>query len=454
MVSPPRDLTITEEELLHRLTWSVRFRWFASIATNVALLVAWYRFQVRFPLPETALVTLAVPFYNAVFALIVANLSLHEAITAGRIKIVANAQVACDIVAVAALVHFTGGIENPFMVFMVFPIVYSLPLLRRKVVLYHATLAALLVNAVYWGEYTGLLPHVHLPTVASPLLYRSKLYVFQTSFMMTVTLYLLLFVGGSVASTLRRRERELQAAYRELKDLQEARAFYVRKVSHELRAPLGAIRSLLQVMLQGLMGPLSAQQKETLARVDRRAEGLLDLVADLLTFAHLEVMQRPRQRELVAMHDLVASVGRLFAPQAEERGLSFQVSTVPATVEGNEEDLRQLVTNLVSNAIRYTPKGGHIWVTGAIHGDRLALSVRDTGIGIPQDKLSNVFDEFFRASNARQLVPEGSGMGMVISKRIVELHGGQIEVASEEAKGTSFTVTLPLAKPSDAPAIP
>ncbi|MBN1425364.1 HAMP domain-containing histidine kinase [Candidatus Fermentibacteria bacterium] len=452
-MSPHRDLTITEEELLHRLAWSVRFRWYASIATNVALLVAWYRFGVRFPLPQTALVALAVPFYNAIFALIVANLSAREAITALRIKIVANAQVACDIVAVATLVHFTGGIENPFMVFMLFPIVYSLPLLRRKTVLYHTTLAAFLVNAVYWGECFEMLPHVHLPTVVSPVLYMSRLYVFQTSFMMTVTLYLLLFVGGSVASTLRRRERELQATYNELRDLHEARAFYVRKVSHELRAPLGAIRSLLQVMLQGLMGPLSTQQEETLARVDRRAEGLLDLVTDLLTFAHLEVLRRPQQRSPVAMHDLVASVARLFAPQAEERGVSFQISTVPATVDGNREDLQQLVTNLVSNALRYTPRGGHVWVTGVIHGDRLALSVRDTGIGIPKDKLPNVFDEFFRASNARQLVPEGSGMGMAISRRIAEMHGGQIAVVSEEGKGASFTVELPLARSSDGTAI-
>ncbi len=443
---PGRDLSLTEEELFHRLTWSVRFRWFASIATNLALLVAWYRFHVRFPLPETAVVALAVPFYNAIFALIVSNLSAREAITARNIKTVANAQVACDIVAVAALVHFTGGIENPFMVFMVFPIVYSLPLLDRRVVFYHTTLAALLVNVVYWGECFGLLPHVHLPTVGSPVLYKRHLYVFQTSFMMTVTLYLLLVIGGSVASTLRRRERELEVAYRKLQDVHEARAFYVRKVSHELRAPLSAMRSLLQVVLKGLMGPLTDEQRNTLARIDRRADGLLGLVSDLMMFARLEAEVRPSQRTLVPMDELVGNNARLLMEEAKAKNLALQVSVVPATVEGNREDLRQLVTNLISNAIRYTPPGGHIWVIGVIHGPRFVLHVRDTGIGIPKDKLGRIFDEFYRTPSARQMVPEGTGMGLAISKRIAQMHGGSIEVQSTEGEGTTFTVTLPLAK--------
>ncbi|MCU0611316.1 MAG: ATP-binding protein [Candidatus Eisenbacteria bacterium] len=440
------DLILAEEELYHRLTWSVRFRWCAGIATLFALLVAWYRFDVRFPLPATALVALGVPFYNAIFALFVANLHAREAITASIIKTVANAQVAVDILAVAALVHLTGGIENPFMVFIIFPIVYALPLLQRRFVTWHATLAAVLVNGICWGERAGVLPHVHLPTVGDPTLYQSKLYVFQTTFTLTVTLYLLIIVGGSVASTLRRRERELEAAYRQLKELHETRAFYVRKVSHELRAPLSAIRSLLQVLLQGLMGVLTPQQHNTLARIDRRAEGLLGLVGDLLMLARLEVEGAPQRREPVPMCDVVGNNAQLLMQGAEEKGLTLQVSVVPAMVDGNREDLRELVTNLISNAIRYTPSGGKIWVIGVIHGHSLVLQVRDTGIGIPTDKLPHVFDEFFRASNARQMVPEGTGMGLAISKRIVELHGGRIEVESAEGEGTTFTVTLPLAK--------
>lgn len=438
------DLSLTEQELYHRLTWSVRFRWFAAIATNFALLVAWYRFNVRFPIRETAIVALGVPFYNAVFAMVVANLYAREAITGRIIKAIANAQVAADIVAVAALVHLTGGVENPFMVFIIFPIVYALPLLSRRIVLRHATLAAVLVNVLCWGEKFGVLRHVHLPTVASPALYRSALYVFQTSFMLTVTLYLLVLIGGSVSSTLRRRERELEEAYRQLRQLHEARAFYVRKVSHELRAPLSAMRSLLQVLLQGLMGALTPQQHNTLARIDRRAEGLLGLVADLMMFARLEVEAKPARREPVPMDELVGNNAALLMEEAKAKDLALQVSVVPCYVDGNREDLRQLVTNLISNAIRYTPPGGKIWVIGVIHGRSLVLQVRDTGIGIPADKLPHVFEEFFRASNARQLVPEGTGMGLAISRRIVEMHGGRIKVDSAEGQGSTFTVELPL----------
>jgi signal transduction histidine kinase len=445
-VTTDRDLTLTHEELYQRLTWSVRLRWFASIATNIALVVAWFQFNVRFPLPATTFVALGVPLYNAIFALFVANLYAREAITARVIEAVANAQVAADIIAVAALVHLTGGIENPFIVFIIFPIVYALPLLRRRMVLCHATLAALLVNLICWGEYAGILSHVHLPTVGAPILYRSPLYVFQTSFALTVTLYLLLLIGGSVASTLRRKERELEAAYRQLRELHEARAFYVRKVNHELRAPLAAMRSLLQVILQGLMGTTTPQQHNALTRIDRRAEGLLGLVADLLMFARLETEDKPQRRERVPMDELVGNNAMLLMQEANEKNLTLQVSVVPATIEGNREDLRQLVTNLVSNAIRYTPPGGTVWIIGVIHGRSLVLQVRDTGIGIPKDKLSHVFDEFFRAPNARQMVPEGTGMGLAISRRIAELHGGRLEVESIEGEGSTFTATLPLAE--------
>jgi signal transduction histidine kinase len=399
---------------------------------------------VRFPLPDTAIIALAVPFYNAIFALFIANLYSHEKITTARIKTLANAQVVCDVVAVAALIQYTGGVENPFMVFIIFPVVYSLPLLKRRTVLLHATLAALLINIVFWGQYSGFLPHVHLPTVQDESLFSSSLYVFQVSFTITITLFLLIVIGGSTASTLRRRERELENAYRQLRDFHEARTFYVRKVSHELRAPLAAIRSMLRVMIQGFVGSVDPRHSEMLQRVDKRAEGLLELVAELLRFTKLEASERPDRKEIIDITELVSGVTRLFEHLAKEKQLNLMVSVVPCAVFGNKEDLKELVTNLVSNAIRYTPENGNVWIWGLVHGSQLELSVKDTGIGIPKDKLPNVFDEFFRASNARKSVPEGTGMGLAISQRIVELHGGKITVDSEEGKGTTFTVVLPI----------
>jgi signal transduction histidine kinase len=444
MTSKRQDLTLAEQILYHRLRWSIRLRWFASAFTIVALLVAWYRFYVRFPVLDTAIVAVAVPFYNAIFALFLSNLSAREAITVRWTKILANAQVVCDIIAVVLLVHFTGGVENPFVMFITIPIVYALPMLPQRTVFCHATVAAVLVNLVLWGECFGLLPHVYLPTVAEKLLHQRKLYVFQMSFTTTLTLYLLVFVGGSVASMLRRLSFQLEVTYKQLKELHDARTFYVRKVSHELRAPLSAIRSLLRVLLQGYAGTIDDKATSMLQRVDVRAEGLLELVAELLRFSRLEAAEAPEKPEVVDMHELVVRVARLFQSLAEEKELQLTVSIVPFAVQGTREDLRELVTNLVSNAIRYTPRGGRIGIIGVVHGSYAALNVTDTGIGIPKEKIENVFDEFFRASNARQAVPEGTGMGLAITKRIAEMHDGTIMVRSEEGKGTIFTVTLPV----------
>ncbi len=347
MTTSRRDLTLTEQELLYRLRWSVRFRWFAGCATIVALWVAWFKFGVRFPVASIVIVAMSVPFYNAVFVLFLSNLTGGESMSIRKMTTLANAQVVCDILAVVALIQLTGGVENPFVIFLAVPIVYSLPLLTRRVVFWHTTLAVVLLNVVFWGQCFGILDHICLPTVGEELLHANRLFVFQVSFATTVTLYLLLFIGGSVAGTLRQRERELESAHRQLKELHQARTFYVRKVSHELRAPLAAIRSLLRVILQGLAGALGEKQRSMMERIDARAEGLLELVAELLTFSRLEALEAPQDDEIINMSELVGKIARLFQPMAQEKNLQMTVSVVPFSVKGNREDLRELVTNLI-----------------------------------------------------------------------------------------------------------
>jgi len=444
MVTSKQELTLTEKELFDRIRWSVRLRWGVSIAANIALIIAWFLFGIRFPLPDTILIGLAIPLYNAVFAYLTSSLQTHETITTRRISRLASAQVICDTVAVASLIHFTGGVENPFLIFVIFPIVYTTPLLPRKTVFFYTTIAAFLMNAVFWGEAIGLLDHVPFPHVGGETLYREPLHVIMISGSLTVTLYLVFLLGGTIASRLRYRERELEGAYRQLKELNDARTFYVRKVSHELKAPLSAMRSLLGVILQGLMGELSDTHKETLNRVDRRAEGLLSLVSDLLTFARLETADRPVKQEIFDVGELVHAVVAVYQTLAAEKNLQLEVSAELCPVCGNKEDIEQLVTNLVSNGLRYTPSGGCVDVNGNRVNGIYSLEVRDTGIGIPKDRVPHVFDEFFRASNARQTVPEGTGMGLAIVKRITEMHGGTVRVESVEGTGTTFTVVLPV----------
>jgi signal transduction histidine kinase len=170
---------------------------------------------------------------------------------------------------------------------------------------------------------------------------------------------------------------------------------------------------------------------------------MLDLIDDLLRYSRLQAATVGQRFEPVDLAQIVRSAADLFRAQAEEKKVGLEVAAVPARVLGARDGLIDLVNNLISNAIRYTPSGGRVAVRLASDGARGVLTVSDTGIGIPSDELPRIFDEFFRGEKAKQTVQQGTGLGMTIAKRVVDMHGGRIDVESEVGRGTTFRVTLP-----------
>ncbi len=181
-----------------------------------------------------------------------------------------------------------------------------------------------------------------------------------------------------------------------------------------------------------------------MARAIRRTENMLDLIDDLLRYSRLQaaaIQEKPAPVDLAA---LARASADLFKAQADKKGIRLEVDAHPAAVRGVRDGLTDMINNLVSNAIRYTPRGGTVRVEVAEADSQAHLAVSDTGIGIPPDELPRIFDEFFRGERARETVPQGTGLGMTIVKRIVDMHGGRIEVVSGLGQGTTFRVALPI----------
>ncbi len=236
------------------------------------------------------------------------------------------------------------------------------------------------------------------------------------------------------------------AAYEAVETVSREREQFLYRVAHNLRAPLAAMVSMITVIRDGYVGELSANQREYLSRVERRAEALGQLVNELLTLASSQGARRKPARERVDLTAVAAKVGRTFRERAAERGLQFVTHTPPdpATVAGDAALLEQMCENLVSNAIKYTPSGGLVTLAVEPAGQgQVRLMVSDTGIGISEEDRGKLFTEFFRADNARQLEVAGTGLGLVIVREIATQHGGQVAVESAERRGTTFTVTLP-----------
>jgi signal transduction histidine kinase len=232
-----------------------------------------------------------------------------------------------------------------------------------------------------------------------------------------------------------------------LEALDASKGQFIRVATHELRSPVAVAQSLVRGVLKGYAGKMTDKQANVFGRISRRLDFLESLVNDLLDLA---AGKAPELAEEEGPTLLNAAVGRavlLFQPRAEEKGvtLTHEGCCDLMAVWGTEGGLDRVFTNLISNAVKYTPPGGSITVTVRKTDGQAQVEVADTGIGIPEKALPHLFEEFYRAPNAKVSDEVGTGLGLAIVKDLVERYSGQIEVASEVEKGTAFIVTFPVA---------
>lgn len=239
--------------------------------------------------------------------------------------------------------------------------------------------------------------------------------------------------------------RTLVVQNEQLRQLDLMKDEFVALVSHELRTPLTSICGYLELVIEEEAGDLTDQQREFLSVVERNADRLLRLVNDLLFVARVEAGAFELQLEDVDAADLIRGCIEAARPQAEEKGIRLLAEIkADAVVLADRSRLAQLLDNLVSNALKFTPAGGTVRVGANVSGESLELAVVDTGMGIPPTEQKHLFERFFRASSASSQAIPGTGLGLSITKAIAEAHGGSVSFESVEGEGTTFWVTLPL----------
>jgi signal transduction histidine kinase len=386
------------------------------------------------------LIGVAVLGYNGLLALI----SNREAQTLARLQQVAWGQIILDWLAMITLVHFTGGVTSPALIYFVIHAALSgtilLPWQTRSLSL----LAIAIVGGLAWLERSGGLTHVVIRDLGlNRELYKNTSYIFAVVFFFGSTILTLSELVTVNAQRLRQREQRIRELY-------EARATFVRVATHELRAPLGASLSLMRNIEQGYAGELSPQQAAILSRVTSRLEGLRTLIDDLLTLAasrEASTAHAPLEPESVrAALDKIIEREK---PHAEQKKITFDcdLDDAPGIVMAGDIGLSIILGNLINNAIKYTPEGGKVLIEYRVGQPDQAVKVQvsDTGIGIPADDLPKIFGEFFRAKNAKNSTVMGTGIGLTTVRTLVDRYQGDIALESVEGQGTTITVWLPLA---------
>ena len=231
----------------------------------------------------------------------------------------------------------------------------------------------------------------------------------------------------------------------QLQELDWMKDDFVSAVSHELRTPLTSIIGYLELLTDGSAGELAPLQCEVTAAIERNSQRLLALIDDLLTLSRLESAAVELHTEVVPVDELIRKTLRAAMPQLSTRRLEVTVSVDddPGTIAGDSQHLHRVLANLLDNAIKFTRDGGSINISATRHGEVFLLRVRDTGIGISQADQERLFSRFFRAAEGSRHAARGSGLGLTVSRAIVDAHGGTIEIDSAPGVGTTMTVVLP-----------
>jgi signal transduction histidine kinase len=447
-------------ELIERIDWLVRLRWLAVVATLAAVFAASTLFPESVSVGPLVAIVAAIAFYNLAFLLLSQLQQARQGVSGRwqRTLALALAQIVLDLLALTALLHLSGGIENPCAMFFVLHVIIASVLLPRRMSFAVAAFASVLYEALALLEYAGVLPHHALPGAATADLYQQLPFLLISIVSVVVTLFAAVYMASSISAQLRTKERELlktsaatevrsrelEAVSARLRRIDEERTRFMMLVSHELRAPLNTIYSVLDLATGGYAAPDKSQ--EMLLRAKRRVTEMLGLINELLMLAKAREEQfTEEERELTPLGDILQDVVRLMRVEAEGQDLFLGVDIAPDVppVWVNPDRIKLVWTNLLSNAIKYTEPGGIIVASLTANEDVVRGCVRDTGIGIAPEDQPKIFGDFFRAKNARKVSAIGTGIGLSLVKRIIENAGGQMGLKSELGKGSEFFFQLP-----------
>ncbi len=444
-----------DRELADRLSWLVRLRWFVILFGAAVLLVANRWLGQNLPMAPLWGTLGAVVLVNA-FNYLVTQRMVGAATPPEVYGWLLHAQILCDLIALTVIFHFTGGLENPFSVYYVLVVAAGSILMTTRNSYLYAGLATALWVGLLVAEATGLLPHHNLSGFRLPMRYRELAHIVAESIVMATANLGVAYLVSNVVARLREGERqlfsansaceiragELRVLNERLRDQERSRAQFIRLVTHELRAPVAAIRSYLRLILDGYVEP--ERVTEIVSKSEQRAGDQLALIEDLLDLARVRD-PRPDTFQPVDMAAVLRDVLDLMAARIQDQELQVQLSIRKArlVVLADEAQMKQVWTNLVSNAVKYTPSGGKVAITLKVERGMVCGAVADTGIGIKPEELPHIFEDFYRTDTAKQVSRQGTGIGLSIVKGVVERYGGTVGVESEYGVGSTFRFTLP-----------
>ncbi|MBN1391264.1 MAG: HAMP domain-containing histidine kinase [Sedimentisphaerales bacterium] len=427
--------------LVKQTYWLIKLRWLAIAGICTATFFA--RNIMEVPVKDLQLycIAAALVLENIISLLLLKNFTGNIAI-----KRIINFQITADLVALTVLLHYSGGIENPIIIYFVFHMIIASILLSVRESYLQATFASLLIALLALLEYNGIIPHHCLEGFVACNYHtpQALFYVLGHVFILVTTLYIVVYMTSFISTQLRKQEEAYRQANILLRQKDRIKDEYVLRVTHDIKGHLAAIQSCLSVLANGIVGKLSEQQADFAARAHDRTQKLTKFVRALLRLTEMRLSDKFEMNPFSLKRTIAGAIESV-KTKAEDKNITLSSSVVPSAekVFGNKFSVEETITNLLLNSIKYTPANGNVQVSAEDSGEMVLVEISDTGIGIPENEMDKVFQEVFRASNAKKIERDGTGLGLSIAKQTIERHGGKIWAESREDKWTKIKFTLP-----------
>jgi len=438
-----------------RNLWFIKLRYSAVVMLFLFLYFSKYFLGISFTQTQQKaiiIITISILTYNLIFHF------LRQYVKFDKDKFnplhLSILQMISDLMALLLIVYYTGSVESPLLLFFVFHMIVG-SLILPGFIIY---LFAFSVIACVWvftiGEYYSIIPHNHISGFLPISLHQNLNYVLSVNIGFGFMVFMIVLIANKMANQLFRREQQLLESIDKINAAEKEKQKYISGIVHEIKTPLAAVHSYLDLILQKFLGPLDEVVEEKLIRARRRSDEAIELINNVLKISKLRI-EDSFIKEEVDIASILARAIKSAKVNAEAKGVKLLLINhrkEKHAIEGDPLLIQIALSNIISNAIKYNFMEGIVEIEVSEDKDNLIIKVCDDGLGIPKEEIGKIFNDFFRASNIKHGGVEGSGLGLSVVKQIVERHNGTINVQSpshlstSKYPGTSVKITLPFLK--------
>jgi signal transduction histidine kinase len=438
-----------------RNLWFIKLRYSAVVMLFLFLYFSKYFLDISFTQTQQEaiiIITISILVYNLIFHFLRQYVKFEaDKFNPLHLSIL---QMISDLIALLLIVYYTGSVESPLLLFFVFHMIVGSLILPGFIIYLFAFSVIAFVWAFTIGEYYLIIQHNHISGFLPISLHQNLNYVLSVNLGFGFMVFMVVLIANKMANQLFRREQQLLESIDKINAAEKEKQKYISGIVHEIKTPLAAVHSYLDLVLQKFLGPLDEVVEEKLVRARRRSDEAIELINSVLKISKLR-LDDSFKKEQFDISTILARAIKSAKVNADAKGVKLVINNkrkVKHNIEGDPLLIQIALSNVIGNAIKYNNIDGIVEINIEENNDKLIIQVCDDGIGIPQKEVDKIFTDFFRGSNIKQSGIEGSGLGLSVVKQIVERHNGIIEVKSpshlstSKYPGTCVKITLPFLK--------